>query len=117
MFVEQHVQTEAPEFSNPRSRPRVVLVIAGDQKCAMAGSEPAQRSRMTTELANGSVDDITGDRNEIGTQAIDRIHDRIDILLADRMAHVHIADLSDGKSMQRFRQVQDRYIHVDDART
>jgi len=116
MLVEQHGQTETPELRDPRTCPRVVLVVAGDQESPVARAESRQRRRVTPELANRSVNHIAGHRDEIRAQAVHRIYDGINIFPANRMADVHVADLRNGESMQRGRQVPDRDIHVDDAR-
>ena len=60
-------------------------MIAGDEESAVARTQPAQAAPyVAAELAHRTVDHISGHRDEIGAQPVDRIHDGLDIIFADR---------------------------------
>ena len=115
VFVRQYPEPEPAQLLCPCAFAGVVLVVAGHEVHTMPGPEIRQRLHIGAELTDAAVHQIAGDGNHVGLQRIDRVDDRAHIAALDRRADMHIADLHDRETVQRRRQIPDRYIHVHDA--
>src|SRR4029453_18821726 len=80
---------------------------------SMSRFEPCERLSMMRELQHAAVDDVAGDRNHVGTQAIHPIDDGLHEIPFDGGADVDVTDLGDGEALELWRKIGQRYFHVD----
>ena len=86
VLILEHRESEPSNLTRPRTLAGVVLVIARDEECAVAGGEVGQRRRVAGQLLHRSVDQVAGDRDEIGFQVIHARDQALDEAPADRWA-------------------------------
>ena len=116
VLILEHRESEPSNLARPRTLARVILVIARDEECAMARGERWKRRRVAGQLLDRSVDQVAGDRDEIGFQIIHARDQALDEAAADGRADVHVADLSDGEAVQRLREPRDGNVDVHQTR-
>jgi hypothetical protein len=116
VLVEQHRHAEPAQLMKPRHDARVVLVVAGDEKASFARAQLRERRDVVGELADGAVDEVASDRDEIDVEAIDGVDDRLDVGPLDRRPDVDVADLRDRETVERLREAGDRDVDANDAR-
>ena len=83
----------------------------------MARTELCERRGVHRQLRHGSVDQVSGHRDQVGIQLIDTFNDALDETALDGRPDVHIGDLGDREPMQGFRQAHDGNVHVDQTRS
>ncbi len=114
VLVDEHARAQALELADPRLGARVVLVVAGDEIGPVPGLEPRERLGVVREVLHAAVDDIAGDRDHVGLQAIDPFDDRGYEIALDGLPDMDIADLGDGETLQLFGKTGERHFHVHD---
>ena len=70
---------------------------------------------MISQLGHAAVDDVAGDRHEVGIEGIDGVDDSVDIALLDGATDVKIGDLYNSETLECLRQVLDRHDDIDDG--
>jgi hypothetical protein len=63
------------------------------------------------ELSDAAIDEVAGNGDEIGFQTIHCIDNRIDIVALDGRPDMEVADLRNGKAVQRFGKINDGHFH------
>ena len=112
VLVHQHFCAQALELADPLVGARVVLVVARDEIGPVPGLEPRERLGVVREVLHAAVDDIAGDRDHIGLQAIDPFDDRSYEIALDGLPDMDVADLGDGEALQLFGKTSERHLHV-----
>nr|WP_231663472.1 hypothetical protein [Ralstonia solanacearum] len=74
VLVYQHPHAKALKLGNPRGGTRVVLVIVGNPKDAMACTHVAQRRDMRTQVLYVNVHQIARHGNEIRMQGVEPLY-------------------------------------------
>src|SRR3546814_1689493 len=114
VFIEQHAQPKTAAFVQPGVDAVVVLVIAGDVIAAVPRTQLRQRRDMTAQPIDVAVDDVAGQRNQIGIESVDAPDDRIEIAALDRRSDMNVAELDDDEAGQRGGQPGDRQLDIND---
>ena len=115
MLVVQDADAQARQFRQPGIDTGVILVIAGDEEAAVARLQASQRGHVPAQFGHAAVDQVAGDRHQVGLEVIDGLDDAFDVALADGGSDVEVADLDDGEAVQRRGQVRERNGNRDDA--
>ena len=63
--VHQHVHAHALQMRHPAFHARVVLVVAGDKKSAVARGQGRERFDVMRQVRHAAVDQVAGDRDDI----------------------------------------------------
>ena len=113
MVVLQHLDAEFFEMCDPCRRIPKIFVIAGDEKGSVAGTEISQGLDPITKFIDIPIDQITGDRNEVGVLLIDPVDHSPNVVSSAGWADVKIGDLHDAKAVGRRRKRSDGYIDLD----
>src|SRR3546814_15938594 len=69
---------------------------------------------MTAQPIDVAVDDVAGQRNQIGIESVDAPDDRIEIAAIDRRSDMNVAELDDDEAGQRGGQPGDRQLDIND---
>ena len=69
MLVGEHREPEPAQLGHPGGGARVVLVVAGDEEGAFARTQVGERGDVRRELAHRAVDQVAGDRHQVGVEA------------------------------------------------
>lgn len=83
VLIQQHVQTQAPEFRGPGRLTGVVLVITGDDIGTIPGTQPPERLDVRGKIAHRAVDKITRYGDEIRPETVHCIDYGSDIVSLD----------------------------------
>jgi len=110
MLVQQHRQPQAPQLVDPGRGARIVFMVAGHEKRAVARTQVGQRRHLRGQLVHPAIDQVAGDRHHIGLQRVDTVHNAAHIALPDGRPDMHIADLRHGEALPRRRQAGNRHI-------
>ena len=99
-LVPKRTDAEASQKSKPGVGTGVVLVVSSDEKRSELGADLAQVAYRIAELRNRAVDQVSGDRHDVGIEPVDLAHDVLDKAPADRRSHVHVSELDETKATQ-----------------
>src|ERR1700690_4467000 len=80
----------------PSIRPRIVLVVAGDEEGAVPGAQTAQRLDQRAELLHGAVHEVAGDDDQVGLELVRLTNDGLDEVSSDRRTDVDVGELDDA---------------------
>jgi len=89
-------------------------VVAGDKEAAVPGTQSRQRLRMPAKVQHAAVDDVACYGDQVGLQGIDRVDNRVDVVVFDGRAHMQIANLRNGEALQFDRQAGDGDVNGHD---
>src|SRR3546814_12245540 len=89
VFHEQHAHARTAAFVQSVVDAEGVLVIAGDVIAAVPRTQLRQRRDMTAQPIDVAVDDVAGQRNQIGIESVDAPDDRIEIAALDRRSDMN----------------------------
>ena len=77
------------------------------------GHQPLDPARdVRRQLADRAVDQVAGDRHQVGVEAVDGGDDALDVGPANSRADVHVAELGDAKSFQGFDRFRRVILHA-----
>ncbi|MCY1478288.1 hypothetical protein D9M68_117060 [compost metagenome] len=116
VFVHQHAHAQPAQLIDPRFRAGVVLMVAGDEVGAVARLQPGQRRGVGGQFAHGAVDQVAGDGDGVGLQAVDAVDDAVEVGPLDGGPDMDVTDLGDGETMQGVRQAGHGHVDFDHAR-
>ena len=105
-FVAEHANAEPLKLAQPRVGARKVLVIAGNEEDAVARAQFGEWRDRVAQHADAAVDEIAGDRDDVGRERVGAVDDVLDDVAPDRRADVEIGDLGDGQAVVRARQAR-----------
>ena len=111
-LVAQHADAERLQVRDPRVRPRVVLVIAGDEEHAVARAQVAQRLDERRELLDRTVDQIARDDDHVGRQGVRLADHLLHEVAPDGRPDVHVGELHDAIPRRGARQACQRDAHA-----
>jgi hypothetical protein len=111
VFIHEHAQPEASDFGHPCLDPRIVFVVAGDEKGAVPRRQPRQGQRVLGEVGDAAVDQIPGHGNQVRVELVHCIDDRVEVVALDRRADVNVGDLRYREPVQRRGEIRNRHVH------
>jgi hypothetical protein len=114
-LVAQHPHAELAQVREPRLDARVVLVVAGHEERAVRRPQLGERRDHVAESRDRPVDEIAGDRDEVGRELVHAPHDLGEEPPVHRRPGVHVGDLRDREPVERRRQPRQHDRHVHDA--
>ncbi len=110
-LVAQHPNAESIELAQPGFRTRKIFMVAGHEKHAVRCPERGQRRDGGRELCDRPVNEIAGDRDEVGRERIGLPDDLLDEGSTDGGTDVEVGELDDSKSVLVGRQPVESNAH------
>src|ERR1017187_4159005 len=95
-LVSQDANPQSAQVGDPCIRPRIVLVVAGDEEDAVPGAQTAQRLDQRAELLHGAVHEVAGDDDQVGLELVRLTNDGLDEVSSDSRTDVDVGELDDA---------------------
>ena len=95
-FVAEHANAKPLKLVQPCVSARKILVIAGNEENAVARAQFGKWRDRIAQHADAAVDEIAGDRDDVGRERVGAVDDVLHDFAPDRRADVQIGDLGDA---------------------